>query len=551
MKNKLKSTKAITLVALVITIILLIILAGISINLVFGRNGILEKAELATTKTEEEKAREKLELVLIDLQADKETNTDYTETDFINKRIQENGMVIVDNIVIVDGWQFTIDRSVPKVELSLGKGAEITEIQILPKIEYASDYTKATLKIEITYEGTLASIQLNGDNIDIPEKINETYIIQKEILQNGNYTILVKNVDGEYKIATVNAIEISEDFDIYTPEQLVEFRNRVNKGATYQNKTVQLMNNIDLSSICYRVDGTPSSDVSWTPIGTFKGTFNGNHHTIENLYINRASDYQALFSSNNGTIENVNLGMGTIIGRNYSAGLVGRNFGSVIRCSNLSTSVTASNAAIAGGLVANNSSLVKESCNKASVTVQGSSSELCVGGVVGVNHNKLYSSYNSGTVTGTMTGQNHINVGGVVGYVMDSGAIAEGLYNTGTITAKKTVKDSHTVRVGGVCGTIFPAGASLLYSYNIGSVNANSSSEILLGSVLGTADRGTAKYLYSNGKAVIGLSNNSAVTSNCSTTIPSNINSNYFIKIDNEFPILNWQQESYVENTAL
>ena len=42
---KMKSNKGITLVALVVTIIVLIILAGVSISLVLGNDGILGKAK--------------------------------------------------------------------------------------------------------------------------------------------------------------------------------------------------------------------------------------------------------------------------------------------------------------------------------------------------------------------------------------------------------------------------------------------------------------------------------------------------------------------------
>ena len=45
MIKKLKNEKAITLIALVVTIIVLIILASISINLVLGENGIITKAK--------------------------------------------------------------------------------------------------------------------------------------------------------------------------------------------------------------------------------------------------------------------------------------------------------------------------------------------------------------------------------------------------------------------------------------------------------------------------------------------------------------------------
>jgi type II secretory pathway pseudopilin PulG len=46
-KKILKNSQGITLVALIVTIIVLLILAGVSINLVVGENGILNKAQNA------------------------------------------------------------------------------------------------------------------------------------------------------------------------------------------------------------------------------------------------------------------------------------------------------------------------------------------------------------------------------------------------------------------------------------------------------------------------------------------------------------------------
>ena len=48
-----KKNKGITLVALVVTIVVLLILAGVSINLVLGNNGIIAKAKDAETKSAE------------------------------------------------------------------------------------------------------------------------------------------------------------------------------------------------------------------------------------------------------------------------------------------------------------------------------------------------------------------------------------------------------------------------------------------------------------------------------------------------------------------
>ena len=50
---KIKEMKGITLVALVVTIVVLLILAGVSINLVLGNNGIIDKAKEAQRKSAE------------------------------------------------------------------------------------------------------------------------------------------------------------------------------------------------------------------------------------------------------------------------------------------------------------------------------------------------------------------------------------------------------------------------------------------------------------------------------------------------------------------
>ena len=54
-KQKIKSVKGITLIALVVTIVVLLILAGVSINALFGNNGIIEKAKEAQSKMDEAK----------------------------------------------------------------------------------------------------------------------------------------------------------------------------------------------------------------------------------------------------------------------------------------------------------------------------------------------------------------------------------------------------------------------------------------------------------------------------------------------------------------
>ena len=67
-KTRLRKNNGITLIALVITIIVLLILAGVAISMLSGENGILNKAKEAKEKTEEGQKQE--ETALIDYELD-------------------------------------------------------------------------------------------------------------------------------------------------------------------------------------------------------------------------------------------------------------------------------------------------------------------------------------------------------------------------------------------------------------------------------------------------------------------------------------------------
>ena len=64
--NSLRKERGITLIALVITIIVLLILAGVTIAALSGDNGILQRAAEAKEKTEKAKLEEEKQLENID-----------------------------------------------------------------------------------------------------------------------------------------------------------------------------------------------------------------------------------------------------------------------------------------------------------------------------------------------------------------------------------------------------------------------------------------------------------------------------------------------------
>ena len=78
--------KGITLIAVVITIIVLLILAGISISLVTGDNGILTQSQNAATRTNKASAEEAMGMALMSLNA---KFTDEQWTDNVNAKIKD------------------------------------------------------------------------------------------------------------------------------------------------------------------------------------------------------------------------------------------------------------------------------------------------------------------------------------------------------------------------------------------------------------------------------------------------------------------------------
>lgn len=72
---KMKRNKGITVIALVITIVVLLILAGVSIAMLTGENGILNQAQEAKEQTKYKSAEEKVKLAIMGARADGGTLT--------------------------------------------------------------------------------------------------------------------------------------------------------------------------------------------------------------------------------------------------------------------------------------------------------------------------------------------------------------------------------------------------------------------------------------------------------------------------------------------
>lgn len=148
MKN---SSKGITLIALIITIIIILILAGVAIAKL-TENGLLYKAIKAKDQTQKIQAKEELERVLIEAAIEKQQNENYNSNDFLNQFIisKITGAQINENNVLIKNYTFLIDRELLKIISAeeIQNNEEKTE-SLISKISEIQSNGYSTIKLKV------------------------------------------------------------------------------------------------------------------------------------------------------------------------------------------------------------------------------------------------------------------------------------------------------------------------------------------------------------------------------------------------------------------
>ncbi|MCI9413044.1 MAG: hypothetical protein HFJ31_00790 [Clostridia bacterium] len=218
----------ITLVALVVTIVVLLILVGITLTYVLGDNSIFKQASDAKLETELAKAREKIEIVLSEAKIPKHTDNRYNENEYLDEFIfsRISNTEVLDEVIITDGYAFSLDRSVPKIGEYLGKKEELVFPEINATVTRATDNQTAIIhiiakeaingisKIEVIQEGHVIETYTYENE---KEQITEDYVVK----QNGTYIIKVYAKLSEKTTVEVNGIVMSME---YTPNGNREYK---------------------------------------------------------------------------------------------------------------------------------------------------------------------------------------------------------------------------------------------------------------------------------------------------------------------------------------
>ena len=274
-------------------------------------------------------------------------------------------------------------------------------------------------------------------------------------------------------------------YEISTAAELAWFRDYVNGGKL--SVCAKLTADIDLKDFCHAADAS-KEELSWEPIGNYSnkytGTFDGNGHTISNLYIKVQRQGVGFFGcASGGSIKNITFDNAQVenTGNDYNYSMtgivVGVTFGTLQNlktlkncsvksgaktlggiagtitgsCSNLENNATVSGRNKVGGIAGSFSGSTLSSCVNNGMVKEDRSGEC--GGIVGyIAYGTIEDCANYGNVTGTN------EIGGIVGYAQNNSTIKSTL-SIGDITSEES-------RAGIIVGYARSINASNMLAYS-------------------------------------------------------------------------------------
>ena len=435
-RKELEKQYGITLISLIIIIVIVLIFVRITSYIFFEENGIINKIQMAKDKNSYESLKEEIEMVMLSRKIDNSNSLKYD---------LENG---------------------------IGGNKKVEESEIVSDLIYI---TRDNVTITVYEDGSI-----EDGRVSVWDGISRSK----------------PNIDNQ------------KNWHIKNAEELKFFADFINGNLTDEEKEgieeltsetiVYLENNIDLGA--RQIDGELTIGTSWTPINSYEGTFEGNNHIINGIYIKEDYNFVGFFNKvfnisnltiKNSYIYNSKLVTGAIAGDTLENGIVEN-------CNNINTTVIS--AGYVGGIFGQSQSEIVRNCsNSGNIFSTGKP----VGGLIGMSVSKVYNCINTGEIkstnrqvggiigyayslslTSNCNNQGNVfgedrYVGGIVGY-SSKNAIIENCINDGMVSG-------NTGRVGGICGYINES-TCITCCINNGNV---SSKDIYTGGIVGFINKVT------------------------------------------------------------
>lgn len=472
-QNQIRTQKGITLLALVITIIVLLILAGITINAITGDNGIIGNAGRA--KEEAEIANEKDILEKATVQAMGNNKYGNIEEEELQEQLdKETGERKTEATDV--GEEFEVLFKESNRYYAIDKDGNVGEANIYEEDKYPGDITvgKDGEKLDGNTEETAYQIWCIEDLVKFSQMVNEE---NQDFL--NKYVVLKTNLN------------FNSNFSYMNPDT-TEFDNYLSGDGSVTLKE-------QLSE-----DGN-----GFFPIGrnystqTFRGSFDGENHIIRNIYIDQSSNAGlfgvsgggTIYSTNRTKICNLTVEGNIIIGETNSqraGGIVAyAAYGLVIENCHSQVNISG-NVYGMGGIVG--------ICQYGDLEIINCSNQGAIdnarnatGGIIGATQANIniVNTYNSANLKGTQV------IGGMVG-IMDAKVNIYNSYQVGDITGSSSV--------GGMIGRV-SATATLRNVYTIGNINCSSSKGGIIGQIQDSSIIDCDYVYYKKADGLVGIYN--------------------------------------------
>lgn len=382
--KKTNKQNGITIIALVVTIILMLILASVTINVVID-GGLFGYAKNAKDNTEIASEKETVQKAV--LIAESTSKTGRITVDEMQKAI--NKVASEENIAVMDNGATKVvkfEKSNRYYEID-SKG-NVEGPKEFTKDEYAGDITKGgeydgsedePFKITCIEDLVAFSIMTNGGNTQLSLANNNF---------NGKYVELTRTIDFK-SIFSYNDYTTTKYGDLNTDGKVEDLRTELTK--------------------------TEEGCIGFTPMDEFKGTFDGKENVIRNIYVNSTNDTGLFHWLTNATIKNIGI-TGEMLSNRYCGAIVAyAKESSIIDCySEVNIVADDSNykgrgtGGICGSLIGG---LISNCYNQGNV--KGKSN---VGGIVGGFNGTIENCYNLGEIT-TTAEQVYKSAGGIAGSI--------------------------------------------------------------------------------------------------------------------------------------
>ena len=535
--NVLERKRGITLIALVITIITILILAGVSINSIIGKNGIVERAQTTGKIQTVASIKEALELEKGDLLVNSKTVNLNNYLDQISngdKKYEISSKEIIDDknaeIIVDDKYKFALkDTEEGDVEVTYQGVAASSDLSISAKSGTYVYPNSGTFTVTNNVSGGELTVSSDAINIATATIEGNTVTVVPGTTAGKANIIVKSSANGDYAenkvvhVATVQNGTIELSVTPYTG---------IYDGKAHDAITKINVNPTD-AKIEYSIDGENYSETvpTITETSSFTVTVRASKAgyktqiTTETVKVNKAKGKLTL-SATSGTLTYPTSGMFTVSGNTGTLSVASSNTNIATASINGST-VTVKPGTTAGKATITVTSAEASNYNEKSATyeatVQNGTISLSATPYTGTYDGKAHNAYTSVNVTPSDAKLEYSINGGTYSTTMPT------ITNTSsfTVTVKaskagyKTQIKTETVRVNKAAGTLtlsatsgtltYPTNATFTVSGNKGNLSvASSNTNIATASISGSTV--TVKPGTTAGKATITVT--SAATTN-------------------------------------